>query len=97
MYKVKKDLCPLFMKEIFTYNEENDKFARPNIKNVGTGEKSLRNFGPIIWNEMIPDKIKSSLSITIFKDSIKSWIPDNCRCKLCKVYVAGLGYVDLFE
>ena len=37
MYKVKKDLCPLFMMEIFTY-EENDKFARPNIKNVGTGE-----------------------------------------------------------
>ena len=52
------------MMEIFTY-EENDKFARPNIKNVGTGEKSLRNFGPIVWNEMIPDKIKSKLSSKI--------------------------------
>ena len=72
-------------------------FARPNVQNVGTGEKSLRSFGPIVWNEMIPDKIKSSENINIFKHSIKSWIPDNCECKLCKVYVKGLGYVVLFE
>ena len=95
--KVKKDLCPSFMKEIFIYDVANDKFIRPNVRRVDMGEKSLRSFGPIIWNTMLPDKMKSCPNVNVFKATIKSWIPDNCRCKLCKVYVPQLGYVDLFE
>ena len=43
------------------------------------------------------DKIKSSPNINVFKAALESWIPDNCRCKLCQVFVPQLGYVDLFE
>ena len=39
MYKVKKDLCPSFMKEIFIYDVANDKFIRPNVRRVDMGEK----------------------------------------------------------
>ena len=83
MYKVKNDLCPPFMKELFTYNERNNKFLRPNVRTVKKGQGSLRSFGPIVWNEMLPDKVKSSPNINIFKDRIKSWTP-NCKCKLCR-------------
>ena len=34
MYKVKKNICPSFMKEIFSYNENTDKFLRPNVRTV---------------------------------------------------------------
>ena len=56
MFKVKHDISPPFMKEIFTYigNERGtrsgDTFARPNIGSVYKGDQSLRSFGPIVWN-----------------------------------------------
>ena len=31
----------------------------------------------------LPKIVKESPSLNIFKDRIKSWIPDNCKCRLC--------------
>ena len=96
-------MSPPFMKEIFCHKENakctrsGDIFVRPHVESVKKGDRSLRSFGPIIWNTMLPEKLKESASLDIFKESIKSWIPDNCPCELCKTYVPGLGYVSVFE
>ena len=101
MYKVKHDLSPPFMKEIFNHsrNEKGtrsgDTFTRPNVSSVYKGEQSLRCFGPIVWNSMLPEKLKSCQSLGEFKNQIKSWRPDNCPCKLCKTYIPGLGYTNI--
>ena len=64
MYKVKNDLSPIFMSEIFEQKSgrktrmEND-FARPNVNSVYKGENSLRSFGTIVWNIMLPKKLKA--------------------------------------
>ena len=92
MYKAKKDLSPSFMKEIFTYNI----FICPKVR-TDMGKLSIRSFGPIVWNRMVPDYIKSSLNINIFKERIKSWVPDNCDCNLCKDWVDGVGYWKITE
>ena len=103
MFKVKHDLCPPFMKELFTYvgNENGtrsgDTFARPNVDSVLKGEQSLRSFGPKVWNSMLPDNLKTCESLAEFKNRIKSWTPINCPCKLCKTYVAGVGYTNVVE
>ena len=101
MYKVKNDLSPPFMKDIFCETDRKTRsgrtFSRPNIRSVKRGDRSLRSFGPIVWNTMVPDDLKQCESLDSFKDSIKSWRPDNCVCELCKVYVQGLGYAVLFE
>ena len=95
MFKVKHGLSPPFMKDIFNHSgnckgtRSGDTFARPNIDSVKKGERSLRNYRPIVWNTLLPEKE--------FKFSIKSWIPENCPCELCRTYVQGLGYVDIFE
>ena len=103
MYKVKNNLSPPFMCDIF-YHKENgtttrmgDTFYRPNVNKVYMGEHSLRNFGPIVWNTMLPEKFKTCSSLAEFKNSIKSWIPSDCPCRLCKNYVGCLGFVNLFE
>ena len=83
MYKVKNNISPPFMKELFTYNEETGKFYRPNVRTVRMGQESLRSFGPIVWNTMLPERIKDNQNISMFKERIKSWIPENCKCKLC--------------
>ena len=67
------------------------------MNTVKWGDRSLRSFGPIVWNTMLPDDLKSCENLDSFKSSIKSWKPEGCRCELCKVYVKDLGYTDLFE
>ena len=101
MYKVKHDLSPPFMKEIFSEihreTRSDNSFSRPNVNTVKRGDRSLRSFGPVVWNSMLSISLKECESLDKFKTSIKSWKPDNCPCKLCKPYVQGLGYTDIFE
>ena len=103
MYKVKHNLSPPFMKEIFEHTEgkyftrSGDKFHRPNDITVYMGARSLKSFGPVVWNLMLPENLKSCLSLAEFKRLISLWVPSNCPCYICKDYVAELGYVDLFE
>jgi hypothetical protein len=103
MYKVRNNLSPSFMKEIFdhkgnvTKTRTGDKFARPNVNKVFKGEYSLRSFGPIVWNIMLPETFKVASSLAEFRNSIKAWVPNNCTCRLCKNYVKGLGFVEVFE
>ena len=98
MYKTKHDLSPPFMKEVFGLVSRNtrsgDTFHRPNVNTVKRGESSLRNLGPIVWNEMLPQNLKSCKTLEEFKLSIKSWKPVNCPCRLCKDWEKHLGLVN---
>ena len=103
MYKVINNLSPPFIREIFNYQgygrvtRMGEKFTKPKINNVYKGESSLRHFGPVVWNTMIPNKLKTCSSLAEFKNNIKSWIPSNCPCRLCKLYVKGVGFVKAIE
>ena len=83
------------MKEIFPDRNYNGPHLRsqvdfevPPVKSVNNGQEILRFLGPIIW-EMIPNGIKHSVSLNIFKNKIKTWTPDKCPCRLCKDYIQG--------
>ena len=99
MYKVKHELSPSFIQDIFCEVNRNTRsgtsFSRPNVSTVKRGDRSLRSFGPIVWNSMLPDTLKNCESLEQFKHSTKSWKPENCPCELCKDYVQGLGYTVL--
>ena len=69
-------------------------FEEPPVYSVNNGQETLRFLGPIIW-EMIPNGIKHSVSLSIFKNKIKTWTPDKCPCRLCKDYIEGVGYVSI--
>ena len=49
-------------------------FLRPKVNTVYNGEGSLRSFGPIVWNNLLPNKYKSAENLEIFKNKIKLWI-----------------------
>ena len=87
------------MQKLFTHNPARgkDRFLQPNVKGVTYGEKSLRSFGPIIWNQMLPESLKTCVSLESFKESIKGWVPTNCKCGLCRDYIGGVGYVNITE
>ena len=77
------------MKDI--WEVKGDGFVRPNVNSVKKGCRSLRNFGPILWNNMLPTKYKNCKTVDELKFSIKSWKPENCHCELCNPIVQGLG------
>ena len=74
-----------------------DKFTRPTVKKVYMAENSLRSFGPIVWNTMLPKGLKECSGLVEFKNSIKSWIPNNCPCRLCKPYLRGVGFFEIVD
>jgi len=60
---------------------------------VTHGTESILYFiGPKIW-ELVPDEIKNMKSVDSFKLAIKKWKPENCPCRNCKVYLAGVGFL----
>ncbi len=100
MFKVIHNLSPQIIKEIFEKSEDYpfrkiNKFVRPKVNTVYKGENSFRNFGPIVWDHMLPNEYKSCSSLIEFKKAIRAWIPDNCPCRLCKNYIKGLGFVTI--
>ena len=96
MFKVKNDLSPPFMKDIFTIDEESNSggdFRQPHINSVKKGCRSLRNFGPIVWNKLLPEKYKHCQTLDEFKLSIKTWEPEECPCELCNPIIPGIGRI----
>ena len=91
-------LTPQLVKELFTpsthaYNLRSIyEFKLENVKTVRYGTESLSFLGPKIW-ELVPLEIKSSHSLEEFKKKIKSWIPENCPCRLCKTYLHHIGFI----
>ena len=98
MYKIKNKLSPKIVQTIFQQKEVSNlrseqTFLRPNINTIYNGEQSLRSFGPVVWNDLLPNKFKSATTLNKFKHMIKLWVPTGCPCRLCKDYVPGLGFV----
>ena len=95
MYKVKNDLSPNYIIEMFpksnsSYNLRNTSdFKRPLVNTVFRGTETLSNIGPQIW-ELLPLYIKTLL---LFKEKVKQWKPVNCPCRLCKDYIPNLGFM----
>ena len=101
MFKVKNELCPSFIGNMFcrinNRTRSNAEFLRPIMNTVHKGELSLRSFGPIVWDNMLPQNLKEIKTIDDFKNGIKGWAPKNCVCRLCKDYIPNLGFATLYE
>ena len=97
MFKVKNGLSPSFITDMFQVmsgkTRTGDRYIRPNVNTVKKGENSLRYFGPIVWNEMLPNDLKVHTSLDEFKINLKNWVPTNCPCKICKLYVKDIGFI----
>ena len=98
MYKIKKHLSPLPILELFkerplTYNLRSERcWELPRITTVNFGKETVRYRGILTWG-LLPEDIKKSESLLIFKSKIKNWKPQGCTCRLCKDYVFNLGFI----
>ena len=90
IYKTINHLNPSFMKEIFSLRETKrpvrEKYKlnlnTPDYNQISFGRKSLKVFGPKIWNNL-PYHIKSAENLESFKTMIKFWNGKICTCNIC--------------
>ena len=69
-------------------------FKTRNVKTVSYGTETLSFMGPKIW-ALVPDEFKKVKSLPEFKREIKQWHPVKSPCRICKTYVAGVGFVEI--
>ena len=97
LFKVKIGLAPKFMNEIFIVKVSSrypskQIFVTHNVRTVTYGINTLSHMGPKIWL-LIPDEIKASCTLSIFKRKITKWKPVDCPCRLCKTYLDKVGFI----
>ena len=98
IYKIINNESPPIMKQIFptTTNpydlRNNNPFISTNVHSVYNGTETICYRGPQIW-ALVPDDIKKSESSTEFKKRIRSWKPNGCPCRICKRFIANIGFV----
>ena len=45
--------------------------------------------------ELFPDKMKQASTVSPFKSEAKFWDNENLLCRLCKMFVKDLGFVEV--
>ena len=100
MFKVKHKLCPEITGDIFMertnnqYNLHNrTDFITSEVHSAFHGTECILHLGSKIWS-IVPEEFKNKKSLNSFKESIKMWIPTNYPCRLCKVYLDGVGFIS---
>ena len=100
LFKVFKGLSPVIFAKTFPvrqqsqYNRRNySYFAMPCAKTVNHGLESLSYIGSKLWDSIWDGHMKEIDSINEFKHVIKTWKPDLCSCRLCKVHLQNIGYL----
>ena len=97
IYKYIHSLSPEIMNEVLStraniYNTRQFNVFETYIPTSNRyGLNSIPYKANQLWN-LLPENLKSSPSLTLFKNEIKLWQCFNCPCNICKSYVPNLGY-----
>ena len=93
------ELSPPIMNDTLTLDENASynlrsgvTVIRRNIRTNKFGFETISTIGAVLW-QILPNDIKNSDSLNIFKHRIKQWTPDNCPCKICRNFIKNLGYI----
>ena len=55
----------------------------PKLNQATFGTRSLKSYGPKIWNAL-PYHIKTSDNLNSFKSNIICWYGNRCTCRVCE-------------
>ena len=99
IYKVKMGLSPPIMNDVLTLDENASynlrsgvTVTRRNIRTNKFGFETITTIGAVLWRNL-PNDIKNSDSLNIFKHRIKQWTPDNGPCKIYRNFIKNLGHI----
>ena len=100
IFQIKMKLAPEIMNEVFDIIESPYplinalRFKSRNICTVRYGVETSAFVGSRIWSYM-PSELKKSMSLNVYRSKKKTWRPENCPCKLCKIYLQRIAYLHV--
>ena len=89
IYKCMSDSYPEIMRTVFAFKSPSYSLRNsillslPPTKSIRFGTNFILFRGRQLWNKL-PDSIKHSKNVTLFKEGVSSWAGLNCFCPLCK-------------
>ena len=93
-------LAPEIINEVFDITESTKllrnelRFKSLNICTVRYGTETATFVGSRIWS-YVSSELKESMSLSVFRSQIKSCKPEHYPCKLCKIYLQRIGYLQV--
>ena len=103
MYKVVNDLSTTTFAKLFTKKQSSSLqlrsqayFKIPRVRTELFGKNTLRYMGPVMWNT-VPLEIRQVNSLNSFKKLIRKWKPIDSPCRLCKNYIADVGFLNICQ
>ena len=93
LYRLVNNINTMYMNDVFKLKKIRKAIRSnykhnldvPTINQFSFGDKSLRCYGPKIWNPL-PFHIKSSEKLEEFNEIIKKWNGLSCKCKVCQYH-----------
>ena len=79
------------MKCLQSVNNQYNSRNRPDF--ITLRVDTISYLGPKIW-DIVPVEFRRKNSLNSFKEPIKMWVPTNSPCRLCKVYLNGIGFIN---
>ena len=76
----------------YNLRSESNHFTRRNAQSTYYGLLSIKHLAPQI-SELVPQSVRKCATLNEFRTKIKSWYPYHCPCRLCKTYIAHLGFI----
>ena len=99
MYKPISNLSPPIMNRVFKLSSDIrysslqiSQFSRSLVKSVYHGTENISYLSPKIW-DILSDDYKTIQNLDTFKIKIEKRKPENCPCRLCKVYIDRVGFL----
>ena len=90
----KPDFCEGYFYETnISYNLRYGNDAQlPKVRTTSFGIETIAYLGNKLW-QLLPQEIKQSNTLPIFKKQIRCWNGNKCNCRLCKTYIPKVGFL----
>ena len=100
IFKIKEGFSPLIMGSVLkgrenTYNVRNfEEIETERKRTVYFGLKTINYRSLQLWS-LLPGRNLNS--IDQFKRSLRQWVCRSCPCRLCKVYLQNIRFLQIFR
>ena len=80
--------CPSYLRNLVTGNVCNktlisaNNMGIPRFNTVTYGKRPITYKEPLLWNSL-SDDMKSSQTLSAFKQNVKLWYEIGCQCRFC--------------
>ena len=99
VFKTKLNLNPSFMKDIFVEKPVSyglrgcHNLSLPQARTTCYGLETISFLGCRLW-QALPNDLKQSDTLSSFKRKIKAWRGEECNCRICRPFVAQVGFLS---